>query len=264
MNNEIAVLPPRNHAASSLAALVPSNITEAMSLAQIMAKAKLIPEHLRDNPGDCLLVVMQAQRWGMDVVSVAQCTSVVKGKMCYEGKLVAAVLYAMGTIEGRLSYKYSGTGQAREITVSGRVRGTGEDVSITGSVASWATDNGNWKKSPDDMLAYRGTRQWARRYAPEALLGIYTPDELEEATLVNDVPDESETVAGWKKQMADAESIQALKAIGAKLSTASMTPASKAECRVAYTERSDALNPKQLPKPELAPQPEATNEEQSA
>src|SRR5690606_25367911 len=31
------------------------------------------------------------------------------------------------------------------------------------------------------MLVYRGTRQWARRYAPEALLGVYTPDELEDA-----------------------------------------------------------------------------------
>lgn len=262
MNNEIIVLPPRT-APANLAALVPTNITEAMSLAQIMAKAKLLPDHLRENPGDCLLVVMQAQRWGMDVVSVAQCTSIVKGKLCYEGKLVAAVLYAMGTIEGRLRYTYSGTGQTREITVSGRVRGTGEDVSITGSVASWATDNGNWKKSPDDMLAYRGTRQWARRYAPEALLGIYTPDELEEATLVNDVPDESEAVAGWKKQMADAENIQALQAIGAKLSTASMTPASKAECRVAYTERSDALRPKIIQQPEPAPQ-ETTNEDETA
>lgn len=165
---------------TAMQALVPTNISEALQLSEIMAKAKLVPEHLQGKPGDCLLVVMQAQRWGMDVVSVAQSTSVVRGKLCYEGKLVAAVLYAMGAVDGRLKYKFTGSGQNRAITVTGRVRGQDEDCSVEGSVQQWATDNGNWKKNPDDMLVYRGTRQWARRYAPEALLGIYTPDEMED------------------------------------------------------------------------------------
>jgi hypothetical protein len=30
------------------------------------------------------------------------------------------------------------------------------------------------------MLHYRGTRQWARLYAPEAMAGIYTNDEMED------------------------------------------------------------------------------------
>jgi hypothetical protein len=128
-----------------------------------------------------LLVVMQAQRWGMDALSVAQCTSVVRGKLCYEGKLVAAVLYSMGAVEGRLRYEFSGSGDARKVVVIGRPRGMDIDQSVDGTVKDWHTDNGNWKKSPDDMLVYRGTRQWARRYAPEALLGVYTPDEFEDA-----------------------------------------------------------------------------------
>ncbi|MGL6289924.1 MAG: recombinase RecT [Silanimonas sp.] len=160
--------------------LVPKSVDEAVKLAQIMAKASLVPEHLRGKEGDCLLIVMQAQRWGMDALSVAQCTSVVRGKLCYEGKLVSAALYAMGAVEGRLRYEYSGRGEDRMVKVIGRVRGETTDVFIEGSVKQWATDNQNWKKSPDDMLAYRGTRQWARRHAPESLLGVYTPDELED------------------------------------------------------------------------------------
>jgi hypothetical protein len=161
-----------------MTALVPTTITEAVTLSEIMAKASLVPDHLRNKPGDCLLVVMQAQRWGMDPVSVAQCTSVVKGKLCYEGKLVAAALYAMGAVEGRLRYEYSGSGEGRKIVVTGRARGTDYDQSVEGTVADWKTANDAWKRASDDMLAYRGTRQWARRYAPEALLGVYTPDEL--------------------------------------------------------------------------------------
>lgn len=165
--------------APSMTALVPRSIPEAVQLAETMARANLVPEHLRGKPGDCLLVVMQAQRWGMDAISVAQCTSVVRGKLCYEGKLVAAVLYSMGAIEGRLHYAFDGTGKQRRVTVTGRPVGSQTEESVTGSVAEWATGNDAWNRSPDDMLVYRGTRQWARRHAPDAMLGVYTPDEME-------------------------------------------------------------------------------------
>lgn len=171
-------------AQQSANALVPRNIAEALELANVMSGANLIPDHLRGKPGDCLLIVMQAQRWGMDAVSVAQATSVVRGKLCYEGKLVAAALYAMGAIDGRLRYEFSGAGDQRRVKVSGTPRGTKIDQTVEGTVADWRTSNDNWKKSPDDMLVYRGTRQWARRYAPEALLGVYTPDEMEAEVVV--------------------------------------------------------------------------------
>lgn len=179
-------------AQQSATALVPRNISEAMDLANIMAAASLMPDHLRGKPGDCLLVVMQAQRWGMDAVSVAQCTSVVHGKLCYEGKLVAAALYAMGAIDGRLHYDIKGSGQNASIVVTATPRGGNGPQSVAGSVKDWRTyakdkqnnriDNA-WDKMPEDMLVYRGTRQWARRYAPDAMLGVYTPDEIEADTI---------------------------------------------------------------------------------
>lgn len=186
--NQIATLPDRAPASSGsrMNALVPNSIADALSLADIMSKASLIPTHLQGKPGDCLLIVMQAQRWGMDAASVAQCTSVVHGKLCYEGKLVAAAMYAMGAIDGRLRYDFTGAGDNRQVTVTGRPRGSNADQSVEGTVGNWKTANEQWKKQPDDMLVYRGTRQWARRYAPEALLGVYTPDELEDAPPAQD------------------------------------------------------------------------------
>ena len=201
MNAVVQLQPQQITTGQRMNALVPTNLSEALQLADIMAKASLIPDHLRGKAGDCLLVVMQAQRWGMDAVSVAQCTSVVHGRLCFEGKLVAAALYAMGAIDGRLEYAINGTGQASTITVTGTPRGGKAPVSVYGSVQDWRTytkdRDGNsiqnaWDKIPHDMLVYRGTRQWARRYAPEALLGVYTPDELEDAqataTIVDRAP----------------------------------------------------------------------------
>lgn len=180
--NAIATIEPERVATSlgRHCALVPTSMAEAMRLAEIMARAKLIPDHLRD-AGDCLMVVMQAQRWGLDPFAVAQCTSIVHGRLCYEGKLVAAAMYATGAVDGRLRYEFSGTGAGRTVKVTGRPHGSTFDQEVVGSVLDWQTSNDNWKKIPDDMLVYRGTRQWARRYAPQAMLGVNTPDEVEDA-----------------------------------------------------------------------------------
>lgn len=186
--SQIATIPD---SPNQMQALVPRSIAEALQLADVLAQASLIPEHLQKKPGDCLLVVMQAQRWGMDALSVAQCTSIVRGKLCYEGKLVAAVLYSMGAIQGRLRYEFAGSGEQRSVTVTGKPRGLAEDQSVTGTVADWKTNNDAWKRSSDDMLVYRGTRQWARRYAPEALLGVYTPDEFDETAQATAVQQDS-------------------------------------------------------------------------
>lgn len=157
--------------------IAPQSLTEALRMAEIMAQAKLVPTHLRDSPGDCLLVINQALRWGLDPVTVAQATSVVQGKLCYEGKLVAAVLVSTGAIKGRPKYEFSGEGMDRTIKITARTN-DGEERTITGRVRDWRSNNRFWDSQPDDMLIYRGIRQWARRYAPEAMLGILTPDEM--------------------------------------------------------------------------------------
>jgi hypothetical protein len=149
-------------------------------LAEVMAKMGTMPQHLAGKPADCFRVVVQAAKWHMDPFAVAECTSLVHGRMCYEGKLVAAVLQSMGAIEGRLTYDITGKGQQASIIVTGTPRG-GKPQALRGSVQEWKTDHKGspWEKQPETMLVYRGTRQWARMYTPEAILGVYTPDEFD-------------------------------------------------------------------------------------
>jgi RecT family protein len=152
-------------------------------LATLMSRSTLVPETLRKGDpqealANCFLVVGQAQRWGMDPFAVAQSVSVIHGKLCYEGKLVAAVLAAKLGV--RLRYEWNGrSGDAMGITVTGHLDGA--DLSITGTVGDWKTtgQGSPWKPSQyQKMLAYRGAREWARLYAPEVMLGVYTPDEM--------------------------------------------------------------------------------------
>jgi hypothetical protein len=40
------------------------------------------------------------------------------------------------------------------------------------------TQNVMWARQPDQQLAYHGARVWARRHAPELMLGVYSPEEM--------------------------------------------------------------------------------------
>jgi hypothetical protein len=149
-------------------------------VAKLMSSASLAPAHLRGEGklGDCFLVAAQAFRWRMDPFAVAQHTYVLSGKLGYEGKLIAAVVNASGKLQGSLDYQYSGIGDQRQVTVLGKLIGDVAPRAVVGTVGGWKTSNEQWKKNTDQMLAYRGAREWARRYMPEAVLGIHADDDL--------------------------------------------------------------------------------------
>jgi len=157
--------------------LIPQNLTDAMRLAEMMAKGKMVPDHLR-NPSDMLMVIEQACRWGMSPFAVAQCTAIVRGRISYEGKLVSAAINASGVLQGRLDYVFSGEGPTRAVTATGTMRGEDKPREVIVTLASAKTDNEHWKKSPDQMLTYHAARVWARRHAPEVMLGVYSPEEF--------------------------------------------------------------------------------------
>ena len=165
-----------------VSALVPNDMDQAIRLAQAMASAKLVPKHLQGDAGSCLMVVEQAMRWGMSPFAVAQCTSSIGGKLMFEGKLIAAAVESCGAIEGGFDYAFAGDGDDRSVTVSARRRGETNPRQMTVKLRDVRTTNEWWKKQPDQMLVYSGTRNWARRWTPAAILGVYAPEEFDRKT----------------------------------------------------------------------------------
>jgi hypothetical protein len=175
-----AIVPAAGHNAN---VLMPTNMDSAIRLADMMARGKIgIPEHLRNNPGDCLLIVEQAMRWGMSPFAVAACTSVISGKLNFEGKIVAAALNGSGIMAARLEYEYSGTGPDLAVMVRGTIKGEAKPREIKLWLREAKTTNGMWVKQPEQQLCYAGTRVWARRHAPEVMLGVYSPEEFDAQT----------------------------------------------------------------------------------
>lgn len=156
-------------------------LREIGTLAKIMSDNKVsVPKHLQGAPSDCYAVVLQAVQWRMNPFAVAQKTHIVSGALGYEAQLVNAVIQNSGMITGTFRYEFDGEGAKLRCRVGAVIRG---DNDITWgewlSVSDVTTKNSPlWKTNPRQQMAYLQVKNWSRLYAPGAILGVYTPDEL--------------------------------------------------------------------------------------
>lgn len=215
-DRNLHVLP---HAATGTSALVldGDSLDKMMRLAEVMATGRAtLPKHFNGNPADCLAVVMQSMQWKMNPFAVAQKTHLVNGVLGYEAQLVNAVITTCAPVVGRLHYEWYGAWEKviGKFTIKngdkGEYRVPGwklEDEEGLG-VKLWATFRGEdeprvlelllahartrnstlWADDPRQQLAYLATKRWSRLYCPDVILGVYSPDELEEtAPTIRDV-----------------------------------------------------------------------------
>ena len=183
-----------------------------MRVADLMASSKVtIPAHLRNSPGDCVAVVMQAMQWGMNPFSIAQKTHLSQGgALGYEAQLVNAVIVACGAITGQPEFEFIGDwnkilGKVEErksdkggkyyVSTYSKSDEDGLGVVCTATLSGEASPRSitimmsqcyprfstQWATDPQQQITYVAVRKFARRYAPGAILGVYTPDELEES-----------------------------------------------------------------------------------
>ena len=177
-----------------------------MRYAEVMASGKVTtPKHLQGSVGDCAAIVMQAMRWGMDPAPVAQKTHVINGVLGYEAQLVNAVVKQSGEITGRFHYEYDGKSPNLRCRVGAIIKG---ETEVTWN--EWINENTVttknsplWKSNPPQQIGYLQVKNWARAYTPGAILGVYTPDELESFKPPINMGNASEVGSGAKEVDAD-------------------------------------------------------------
>jgi len=192
-------------------------------VATVMARAGLLPETItHEGPANnrvpvpfevvqarSYLIANQADLWHADPMAVAQCTSLVHGKLMYEGKLVHGIISARLGVD--LMYEFGRYDiQRRDILgerdaegewhgempgaddkglgvrVLGTLPGEKRPRWIAGSVGMWHKgDKSPWGASTawPRQLRYMGAREWCRAFKPSLLLGIITDDEIDEYRL---------------------------------------------------------------------------------
>lgn len=183
MDNSLQTL--QEHQTSTTALVLDSsNLEKMMSVANVMASSKVtVPQHFRNSTGDCLAVVMQAMQWKMNPFAVAQKTHLVNGTLGYEAQLVNAVIQTSGSITGRFHYEYQGDGATLSCRVGAVIAGESEITWGEWLKSSDVTTKNSplWKTNPKQQLGYLQVKNWARLYCPGAILGVYTPDELDQS-----------------------------------------------------------------------------------
>lgn len=183
-----------------------------MAVADMMASTKVtIPSHLRGNKGDCMAIVMQAMQWGMSPFSIAQKTHLSQsGALGYEAQLINAVIVSSGAVRGQPEFQFIGKwekilGKVEErksdkggkyyvpawskgdeeglgVVVTATLRGENEPRSITVMLSQcYPRFSTQWATDPQQQITYVGVRKFSRRYAPGAILGVYTPEELDQS-----------------------------------------------------------------------------------
>lgn len=187
------------------------------TVATLMAGGKVaVPQHLAGNKGDCFAIALQAMQWQMNPFAVAQKTFLVGGKLGYEAQLVSAAVNNSGLLATRFEFEWFGpweriVGKFKEIESKTKkdentglpkkfivpAWNLGDEAGL--GVKVWATLRGErnprvlellmvqartrnstlWAEDPKQQLAYLAQKRWARLYAPDVILGVYTPDELQ-------------------------------------------------------------------------------------
>ena len=249
----------------------PDTLATMERFALMMSKGTVaLPKHFQGKPADCLAVCMQAVQWGMNPFAVSQKTHVINGALGYEAQLVNAVITTQAPTQDRLHFEWYGPWEAF-------VRDTRKKTNELGcGVRVWATMKGEdeprelsvemnqatvrnsplWQSDPKQQLAYLATKKWARLYCPDAILGVYTPDELREIPLEKDITPtsslddllptkEEKQVSAVDQTLVDisgADTLEDLEQIGKRIKTGSNDLQKRV--RAEYLERKHALTPK--------------------
>lgn len=215
MSNDISTInAPVDTAIAGTAATIfsPEGLNQLMKFAEVMSQSRVtVPAHLAGKPADCMAVAMQAAQWGMNPFAVAQKTHVVSGTLGYEAQLVNAVITTMSPTKDRINYEWFGPWEnvigkfVEKTSQKGNTyiapAWTLKDEAGCG-VRVWATMKGEdeprvlelllsqaqvrnstlWASDPKQQLAYLATKRWSRLHCPDVIMGVYTPDELQETT----------------------------------------------------------------------------------
>lgn len=160
-----------------------SNMTEVMEFAKLMSLARgAVPVFLRENPGACLAITIQALEWRFSPFAVANKSYFVNDRIAYEAQLIHAVIEARAPLRERLRYRFEGEGASLRCTCIGHFKLEAEPRDVRSPPISQIKVKNSplWASDPEQQLTYYVARAWARRHAPDILMGVYSRDELDE------------------------------------------------------------------------------------
>jgi len=170
----------------------PAQFDLAQRWANALSKSKLVPEHLRDKPADCLIGLMMARQMGDNPLTVLQNIYFVGQKAGWSATYMIARANQSGVFRGRITWDETGIGPDLVVTAKAKLADTGEEIRVAASMqmakAEGWVKNPKYQTMPAHMLRWRSATMLVRLYCPEVMLGMATADELEDAAATTAPP----------------------------------------------------------------------------
>lgn len=168
-----------------------ANIGREMEIAKMFAKSTIVPEQYQGKPENVLVAIGMANSMGLELHTVMQNLSIIRGKTSWSGSFCKRLIERTGRYKNLKPIYVGEKGQdsegcyieAVEVETGEKVQGVTVDMNMA-KAEKW-TSNPKWRNLTQLMLTYRAYSFFARIYTPEALNGIQTDDEVVDVSLAN-------------------------------------------------------------------------------
>lgn len=169
--------------------LNPENLSEALSMADVLCKSSLIPKDFQGNAGNVLVAIQWGMELGLAPMQALQSIAVINGRPSLWGDAVIALCKSHSVCEWvREYFEHDGTAvcitQRRGDPEPVERRFNLEDAKRAGLLGK----QGPWTQYPRRMMQMRA-RSWCLRDAyPDLLRGMAVAEEAQDTTVSHQEP----------------------------------------------------------------------------
>lgn len=143
----------------------------------------MVPSHFQGKPEACMVALMYAEQLGEHPMVMFQEVSIIGGRPNTSARFAISRANKSGLLQGPITWKSKGQGDALEVTASAVLRETGEVVTATVTMKEAAADgwtrNPKYRSIPEQMLRWRAATRLINLYIPEVLFGLGVREEAE-------------------------------------------------------------------------------------
>ena len=167
-------------------ALAPTNMDQAMKMAEMLSKSGMVPKAYQGKPQDTLVAMMMGHEVGLNPIQSLQNIAVINGKPSIYGDALAALVQNHPAFGG-MEESFDETRMIASCTVWRR-NGTKHTQTFSQADAQKANlwgKAGPWTQYPKRMLAMRARGFALRSQFADALAGLITREEAEDMPLTD-------------------------------------------------------------------------------
>lgn len=156
-----------------------SEIQELIALAPMIKNSSLIPSHLR-NERELVASMLLAKELGLNIVSGLQNISVIQGKPTLNSHVLWALVMKQSDLE---NVKVDTSDNACTVTIKRKIGEFKSTFTLEDAKKAGLLKSGSWEKYPRQMLEARAKSTCARLAYPEAIMGLYSKEEMEDVAI---------------------------------------------------------------------------------